>query len=90
MYRIGTRISKLIYDINQEIPDVATSANLRSLREILKISSKMKADGANNGDEAAIVHFAFILFFETQLTPKVISRLYNSTLIGHILNYSVR
>lgn len=68
--RIGPRIFKLIYDINQEIPDVATTANLRSLREILKISSKMKADGIIT-DEAAIIHHAFISFFETQLTPTV-------------------
>jgi hypothetical protein len=69
-FRIGTRIVKLIYDINEQIPDVSTHANLRSLREILRISSRLKADEAD-ADEMAIMHRAFISFFETQLTPKV-------------------
>lgn len=69
-YSLGPRIYKLIYDINEEIPDVSTNANLRSLREILKISSRLKAESTNI-DEASIIHHAFVTFFETQLTPEV-------------------
>jgi hypothetical protein len=43
---------------------------LRSLREILKISSRLKSDEVD-AEEGAIIHHAFISFFETQLTPKV-------------------
>lgn len=68
---IGPRIFKLMHDISENIPDVSTTANLRSLREILKVSSMLKAEEANI-DEMAIIHRAFMSFFETQLTPTVI------------------
>lgn len=66
-----------MHDISEKIPDVATSVNLRSIREMLKLSSKLKNEFPMK-DEMAVIRESVITFFTSQLTAEVICRVFSS------------
>ena len=68
--RLSPRLLKLLHDVSEKIPDVATSMNLRSVREILKLSSKMKNEFPSR-DEMAVIRDSVTAFFSSQLTSEV-------------------
>lgn len=67
---LGLNIFHLVRAISQEIPDVATTVSLRTIREILKTAGRLRNEH-RSWDENAVIHQSFISFFRTQLAPQV-------------------
>lgn len=67
--RLGTRFFNLVQRLNQKLAAV-TDINLRSIKEILKLTTILKAENPHD-DPDALIHQAFINYYQNQLPPKV-------------------